>query len=186
MCSSVGGLSEVNCIQQSWIEGIVGVERLIRHFFHIHWTHLRNIGALETRQGYMHTHTFCMLYTHTNPFSLIYAQMCSHKTTSDIGGPLQKHVSWSDLWLFYRAVVADCSDVGLIHQCQCTLSHMHTNITTHTLKYMLKTDRIVLIPFEVFWPSALLPSQEGQRSDVDPVKLVEFLGLGLVSRPSAL
>ena len=50
---------------------------------------------------YTHTHTehthnivhAILTYMHTKPSSLIYAQMLLHKTPSDIGGPLQKHVS---------------------------------------------------------------------------------------------
>lgn len=103
--------------------------------------------------------------THTQ--KSILTDLCTH--SSDIGGPLQKHVSWSDLWLFYRAVVADCSDVGLIHQCQNTLSHTqsrhvykhnHTYVQTH----VHKTHSIVLYPIKLLWLSALLPSRWGQRS----------------------
>lgn len=55
-----------------------------------------------------------------------------------LGGPLQKHFSRSDLWLFHRAVVADCSYIQLIHQCQHTLIHKgkaHTHTDTHTHIY---------------------------------------------------
>ena len=81
MRSSVGVLNEVNCIYPSGIEGIVGAERLIRHFFHIHWTHLRNIGALETRQRYMHTHIFLHVVhtnTHTQAHRHRFMHRCAH------------------------------------------------------------------------------------------------------------
>lgn len=57
----------------------------------------------------------------------------SLKTTSDMGGPLHKHVSWSDLWFLCGAADADCSDVELIHHCQQTLSLscVRSHTTTH-------------------------------------------------------
>lgn len=61
--------------------------------------------------------------------TLIHTQMLSCRTPADAGSSLKKHVSWSDLWLFYRAMVADCSDVELIHQCQHTLSYVHSGHT---------------------------------------------------------
>lgn len=146
------------------------LERLIRHFtFTYSGLNWCNMGIWCKSS---HTHT------RTSIPSLIYAQRHSQKTTSDIGGPLQKHVSWSDLWLVYGALVADCSDVGLIHQCQQTQRrHTHTNTTTHTHKHREDTHTtththkhtkgrqyIFLISIELFCLSVLLPSQGCQRS----------------------
>lgn len=90
---------------------------------------------------HVHTHTNFLHVAHTNAHrslsALIYAEMDSHKTVSDIGGPLQKHISWSDLLLFYRAMVADCFDVELIHQCQYTLSHIQRRQHANTEKSRL-------------------------------------------------
>ena len=63
----------------------------------------------------------------------------------------------SDVRLVYGAVGADSSDVGLIHQCQQTISHrvhIQTNGTTHRYKCV----SIFLIPIELFWPSTPLTS----------------------------
>lgn len=146
----------MNCIQQSWKERIVGAcKPLSGETNPFRYTGLkgRNIGILCKLYTHEHTHT------QRNLSSLIYAQKHSHNTTFDIGGPLQKHVSWSDLWLFYRAVLADCSDAGLIHQCQHTLSHTrsrHANKHYHTYSWthIHKTDSIALISVELFWLSA--------------------------------
>lgn len=56
------------------------------------------------------------------------------KTTSDMGSPLQKHVSRSDLWFLCGAAEADCSDVELIHHCQQTLSRTLPYTPEHTYK----------------------------------------------------
>lgn len=104
----------------------------------------------------------------------MYAQIHSLKTTSDIGGPLQKHVSRSDLWLFYRAVVADCSDVGPIHQCQHTLSHT-TLSEPHTHRRHESSVWIFIAPFPL---SLFLPSEtsRGSRSLVfNPVLVLKIL-----------
>lgn len=49
----------------------------------------------------------------------------------------KKLVFWSDLCLFHRAVVADCSHVRLIHQCQ----HSVTQARTHAEKHIQTHER---------------------------------------------
>lgn len=69
------------------------------------------------------------LHTHKLNKPLIYSMHRGTKENIRHWMPSSKQVSWSDLPLLCGAVVAECSDVALIHHCQ----HSHTQ-SRHTYK----------------------------------------------------